>query len=622
MANSLITSKFSNLPLTGIAYTSISLNTPILKFQPFNNDNSTDSISPIPLDDTSKPDRIIWLDETYFIVLYSNKPYFDLINSTNNLSKIDQKISLSISINTSSCSCAVYNKANNQLYLLDSQNRLYVYSFDPYSSGLKISLINDFVINDLTESISQIFLVGNNNDKLYLISNALYEYDLNSGTIERTLNLFIDKCNCCQLMSSNRLLVSSFNDRFINLVNLEKFKIETIFVLNNPIIQFSFKKYKNKSILIAIDEEGFVEIFKDPLLHIKSNNNNENNLNKRRKGLSNIKSIQPNTLLKIFTDASFKNPSRVDNVIIENDNLIIGYLENENYFIIDYFEWFKNTFDLSEIKIPRKKSLIDKLQIRNQDDAALNNYQENDDINIRTGDNFIDLDPIVDQKERKDEDEDEGEEGEDQNDDFQNLISRLESNNNNDSNKINKNLSKKNKIKFEVGTLTTNLTQALRNNDNSMFDTIINNTKDEKIVKNTIAQLEQQSILKILDKLAELIYKNKFKNTNEGFASGLGNSSIGLNTWVRYVLVYHGTYLVSISKSNLDLRRKLGLLSMSMNKRANNLSKLLELKGRLTMVSLQVTAIKEAERLDEGEGQDSDYEAEVEYVEELDDEDL
>jgi U3 small nucleolar RNA-associated protein 5 len=613
-SNSLITSEFSDDLLSGIAFTSISLDTPILKYQPLKSSTNS-SVSPVSLEISSKPTNILWLDDSHFIILYSNKPYFELFE-TSNISSFNQHIDLTLSSNPASCSSATFNKILNTLYVIDTSNRLHIYIFDKfaYSNDKKLENISNYVITELTETISKITSYSNN--KLLLMSNALYEFNLETKKIEKSLNLFVEQTNCFQLID-NYLLISSNNDRFINLIDLNKFKVSTIFVMNSPIIKFKILKYKKKSILAAIDQDGFVELFKDPLNYIQQNelNNNltPNSKRRRRNGINLVKSIQYDSILKLFNDETYKTISKIDNIIFQNDQLIISYLQNENYFIIDKFNWFKNINEKlqSEIKIIRKKSSIDHLKLISQDKASLNNYGEDPStVTIRTGDNFIDLDPIFKENENENEEEDDED---DDGDDFSTLVSRLDKTTNASSSSF---IGKKqsNKFKFQVGTLTTNLSQSLRNNDNSMFDTIINTTTDEKIVKTTISQLEQHSILKMLDKLAELVFKNKFKNTNESASLGLGNSSIGLTTWIRYVLVYHGTYLINAAGGNAELRRRLGLLALSMNKRASNINRLLELKGNLAMVSLKASVTRELENLG-GHGEDHDEE-DVEYIEE------
>lgn len=282
MSNSLIASEFSGVPVTGIAFTNISLNKPVLKYQPLNN-TSSQSVSPLALDSSSQPSTILWLDEVYFLVLYDNKPFFELMNS-NDISRIDQHINLVISSNPASCSSATYDKSNNILYLMDTSNRLYTYNFDSFAD-LKLEESSNYVIVELNESISKISISPLDNNKLLLMSNTLYEFDLQSQQIERSINLFVEKTNCYQIIDSS-ILISSQNDRFINLIDLLQFKVQTIFVSNSSIIKFELIKYKNKSILAAIDEDGFVEIFKDAL-NIQNLNGNESEkltLNSKEEG--------------------------------------------------------------------------------------------------------------------------------------------------------------------------------------------------------------------------------------------------------------------------------------------------------------------------------------------------
>lgn len=614
-SNSLLTSEFIGSPIKGIAYTNISLDTPILKYQPLNNTQS-ETIAPLALDSTSKPTTILWIDENNLVILYENKPYFDLIDAKD-LSKPAQHINLITSSNPASCACADFDESTSTLYVLDTANRLYTYSFDAFATDVKLQEISNYVITELTESASKVTVYRKQieSPKLLIMTNSLYEFDLTSKTVDRSLNLFVDQVNCFEfLKNEDSLLVSSLNDRFINMVNLTSFKVSTIFVMNSPVIKFHIGTFKKKAVLAAIDEDGFVELFRNPLT--QQNEPSTPNAKRRRKG-NQVKSIQYSTILKLYTDTSFTITSKIDDIKFDFDNLVLAYLQSESYFILDKFNWYTNPLDLPEIKIPRRKSTIEHLSLRSQDKASLGNYSENAaNVIIRTGDNFTELDPVY-----KENEDDVPEEEEDAGDDFSALVSRLDKSTKDFTtrryNSNDQNASSSKKFKFQVGSLTTNLSQALRNNDNGMFDSLINNTLDEKVVRVTISQLEQHSILKILDKLSELVFRNKFTNTIEAAEYGLGNASIGLTTWIRYVLVYHGTYLVGAAGGNGELRRRLGLLAMSMTKKADNMDKLLALKGQLAMVADKAAAIREIETVNNEEVEFD--EEDVEYIEEEED---
>lgn len=80
----------------------------------------------------------------------------------------------------------------------------------------------------------------------------------------------------------------------------------------------------------------------------------------------------------------------------------------------------------------------------------------------------------------------------------------------------------------------------------------------------------------------------------------------------------HGTYLIGAAGGNGDLRRRLGLLGMSLERRASNMNRLLELKGRLSMVTVKVAVTRELENLGTN-GQPEYDEDDVEYIEDEED---
>lgn len=120
------------------------------------------------------------------------------------------------------------------------------------------------------------------------------------------------------------------------------------------------------------------------------------------------------------------------------------------------------------------------------------------------------------------------------------------------------------------GSLTTVLSQALKTNDKSLLESCFQVT-DSKVILATIRRLESPLAVQLLEKLAERIARKP------GRAGSLG-------TWVRWTLVAHGGYLVSLP----NLVKTLSTLHGTLTTRAAALPRLLALQGRLDMLNAQL----------------------------------
>jgi U3 small nucleolar RNA-associated protein 5 len=118
--------------------------------------------------------------------------------------------------------------------------------------------------------------------------------------------------------------------------------------------------------------------------------------------------------------------------------------------------------------------------------------------------------------------------------------------------------------------LTSVLTQALRTNDNTLLESCLHTTDAETIL-NTVRKLPSPMAVTLLEKLAERLSRKP------GRAGSLGD-------WVRWTLVTHGGYLVTLP----NLVRTLSGLYSTLNTRACALPRLLALQGRLDMLHAQV----------------------------------
>lgn len=146
-------------------------------------------------------------------------------------------------------------------------------------------------------------------------------------------------------------------------------------------------------------------------------------------------------------------------------------------------------------------------------------------------------------------------------------------------------------------TLTTVLTQALRTNDSSLLESCLS-LNDLDSVRGTIEKLPSHLVGALITRLAERMYKRP----------GRAGS---LMVWVQWALVAHGGYLASQPDILAMLKRVRSVTS----ERAAGLPLLLELKGRLDMLSAQLELRRGVEaRVRAERGDDQDDEALI-YVE-------
>jgi len=160
-------------------------------------------------------------------------------------------------------------------------------------------------------------------------------------------------------------------------------------------------------------------------------------------------------------------------------------------------------------------------------------------------------------------------------------------------------------------TLSTVLSQALRTNDTQLLESCLL-VNDLSAVRGTISRLPSPLAESLLSALAARLHARPGRANN-------------LMVWLQWTLVAHGGYLAG----RQGLVARLGALQRAVRERANGLRPLLELKGRLDMLSAQMElrrgAVVEGESEDEGVvvyvESDSEDEDEKAVVEEEDDDD-
>ncbi|KAK9468153.1 Dip2/Utp12 family-domain-containing protein [Lipomyces arxii] len=149
-----------------------------------------------------------------------------------------------------------------------------------------------------------------------------------------------------------------------------------------------------------------------------------------------------------------------------------------------------------------------------------------------------------------------------------------------------------------IGSLSTVLTQALKTNDQALLESCLSYA-DPNVIRQTIIRLDPPLSVALLDRLAERIARTPARTAQ-------------LTVWMRYVMVVHGGYLVSLP----NLVNTLTTVRNALSRNAGTLSRLLALQGRLDMLSAQI----ELRRDMKDEDFDNEVDSDIEYVEGAEDE--
>ncbi len=140
----------------------------------------------------------------------------------------------------------------------------------------------------------------------------------------------------------------------------------------------------------------------------------------------------------------------------------------------------------------------------------------------------------------------------------------------------------------DTSSLLLTLTNALKNDNNSLIDSILINQTDESIIKPTILKIESQQAVLLLK---ILVYKISNDPTNL--------NTKNLNIWLKYLLIAHAGYLKnSDNKSDLlTVLKPLKDLHSNLVKTQNLLPDILSLQGRFNLLKAQQDLRKNVEKI-------------------------
>ena len=469
---------------------------------------------------------------------------------------------------------------NKQFWCIDSND--YIYQFDL----TEFQLINKFKF-DKCSQLNKIIVLSDH--RILLASHQIFLVDIARKECIMTYPGHISPVNNLRLLNNECFISGAQNDRFLNVYDLDKGSTRSVLVAQSAIVKIA---NDNETSIAIITEDGNVELFIDPLI---------NNTNKRRA----LKSKQASRRLKLLQNDQNGIQIPIIDIFIQKDTLNVMYLQNAT---IPYFhqiiwkQWTEIDNSVSLNISTKKFNQQRDRTLHGQDVASVVTYKEGN-VTVTAGDNFKHVEDLIKDWEletKEIENERSNEKGEFA---IESLADKVMAISGGDTRKKSK---KKGSV---TGTVTVILSQALQSNDHSLLENVLNN-RDERVIRDTIVRLKPNLSVILLERLAERIARQTHRQG-------------ALNVWVKWCLIIHGGYLVTIP----NLLKTLSSLHSTLRNRGNTLNRLLALETRLDICldRLKINNTPD-EALYGDEEQEIDLsienEDDVEYNEELDDADL
>lgn len=466
---------------------------------------------------------------------------------------------------------------NGNIYEWDLQNYL---------------LVQRFALSDMldgTEHISKLATVMYEKEIHLLVgTHNVYMVNLLSKSIVQTFPAHVQPLITLMPVPNKKdlFITAAEGDRFANVFSMQKGAPLAVLVAQSNIKQVAFgvHKSKNNTMLAVIVENGSLEIFNNPLTTVSPNDDStpkkkrKQMLSKSRHCDASLKFSRPSDEIRTPEDENLY----INAIAASKTVLHVTWNENGAMARFDALPWFAEDYVFTGHKVitEAKQSITTHSNTKGSQDVAAARLYNEDHTVVTEGSAF------QDDLEEEDEDEDES------------LAERLEKLGG-DSKK--KQSGAKKLSKHTAGTLTMVLSQALRNNDHSLLETVLSN-RDPMVVQNTISRLNSSLAVVLLDRLTERITRQQLRFDQ-------------LNYWLKWIIIIHGGMLSSMP----NMKSKLSSLHAILTKKANTLPRLLELQGRLNMLELQNALKKEILAGSAAQNDYDDADTDVEYVEEIDD---
>lgn len=477
-----------------------------------------------------------------------------------------------------------FSKITNSAWTVDSNGTLCEWDIYSYTLLQQLSLLE---LLDTTETVTKLSTIIYNEEPTLLVgTHSVYLVDLVGKQVVARFPGHVQPIIAIVPAQSDPdlVLTAAEGDRFINVYSISKNTTRSVLVASSTIRQMTLAGTTELSVVSVITENGSLEIFKDPLtFDIQPKETSK----KKRKQQAGARSKHSDATIQYSRPADeIRNPDDehlfINAISATDSHLHVAWLENDLLCRFDSIQWQNaGEFVLSGDKTITKSKQNIKATAHTQgghDVAAPRLYNENHTV-ITEGGAFQD-------------------ENENLDDDEESLAEKLEKISSESSRKNDN--SKRRLQKHTAGSLTVVLSQALRNNDQALLETVLIN-RDLNIVQSTIARLDSSLAVILLDRLAEKITRQQQRFDQ-------------MNFWLKWIIIIHGGVLSSLP----NVSHKLANLHSVLNKKASKLPRLLELQGRLSMLEQQNSLKQEILKGGSIEG-DQDDEDEVEYIEEVDD---
>ncbi|KAG4304357.1 hypothetical protein PORY_002332 [Pneumocystis oryctolagi] len=430
------------------------------------------------------------------------------------------------------------------------------------------------------ESSNSLTTIVHCQSKIICASHSIYVLRLPLSDIFQTFSAHIALISSLLVYSDSStsyIFSASKDDRFINvfLLNEEKGENVGVLVSEDNVKTMTFSKISDKIILAVLTKSGSVNIFYD-IFNKPLKNAFEQKKTLTRQPDSKIVALNENNLIQ----------ADIVNVNIRDNNIIIAIVNGVTsiFETVSYLD-DQGNIKKGEIQVLLKDSSFSQIRVNGVSKSGSMLYNEANAV-ILSGDDMRNLD---DEKETSHS--------------IMDIHSEKESVDIHDERTLSEKLEALEMKSLQLpetsveipsaSSLVSVLSQALQLNDKILLESCLN-CQDSETVLATIKRLESPLAVVLLERIAERLSKRP---------SRVGS----LNIWIRWTIIVHGGYLITLP----NLMKTLSSLQLMLSRRASALPRLLALHGRLDMINAQIK-LRECNLENEEPG------SEIEYIEDED----